>query len=52
MDKYTELIERHGTLKEFEEACERAVDDFFITWEEKERAVKKYRKELKEAKQK
>lgn len=40
------LIEKHGTLKEFTAACDSAFNQLFITWEERNTAVEKYRKEL------
>ena len=46
MSKFTELIKDHGTIEEFITACENAYDDGFVTWEEKETAIKEYALEL------
>lgn len=46
MSRYTELIKEHGSLEEFITACENAFDDGLINWEEKERAIEEYRRDL------
>jgi len=40
------LIKTHGTLGEFRDAAEKAFNDGFCTWEEKERAIADYSAEL------
>jgi len=46
MNKYTDLIKKHGSLDEFTSAVENTFDDGFCTWEEKEKAIKEYQLEL------
>lgn len=49
-NKYTELIEKHGSLDDFISAIETAFDDGLCTWEEKEKTINEYRRELFNAK--
>ena len=50
MDIPDELIEKHGTLEEFISSVERAFNDGFCTWTEKESAIIRYAIQLSEAK--
>jgi hypothetical protein len=40
------LVGNAGTLEEFATACDAAYCQLFITWDERNAAVEKYRKEL------
>jgi hypothetical protein len=44
--KKKSLIKAHGTLAEFRNASEKAFNDGFCTWEEKEKAIRDYKNEL------
>lgn len=45
------LESKHGTLEDFTAACDSAFNQLFITWDERNAAVEKYRLELKEERQ-
>lgn len=48
MSKKEELIKKHGTLEELEQACKNAWIQGFVTFEEAIEAVEKYEQELAE----